>query len=47
LETEIWPNAEDINLGNNKYIYGDRYIMFWIDGIPVRAEAYKKGEDFV
>ena len=44
---EIWPNDDDINLGNDKYIYGDRYIMFWIDGVPVRVEAYQKGEEFI
>ena len=47
LEMEIWPNDEDVDLGNNKYIYGDRYIMFWVDGVPARVEAYQKGEGFV
>ena len=46
LETEIWPNEDDIDLGDNKFIYGDRYIMLWIDGVPVRVEAYQTGEGF-
>jgi hypothetical protein len=47
LETEIWPHDEDIPLPDDKVIEGDRYIMLWIDGIPVRVDAYQKGENFV
>lgn len=45
LETEIWPPVSDPDA--DKKIFGDRFIMLWIDGVPVRAEAYDKGEIFV
>ena len=44
LETEIWPPVDDPDA--DKKIFGDRFIMLWIDGVPVRAEAYDKGEIF-
>lgn len=45
LETEIWPPVNDPDA--EKKIFGDRFIMLWLDGVPVRAEAYDKGEIFV
>ena len=45
LETEIWPPVSDPDA--DKKIFGDRFIMLWIDGVPVRAEAYDKDEIFV
>ena len=36
LETEIWPNQKD----KTAKIPGDRFIMFWVDGIPAGVKAY-------
>lgn len=42
LEAEIWPNDD-----GGKGLYpdnpGDRFLMFWIDGVPVGIKAYEKG----
>lgn len=42
LEAEIWPDVDDPDAAKN--IYGDRFIMFWVDGVPVGVKAYPKGE---
>ena len=44
LETEIWPNVEDPDPENN--LYGDRFMMIWVDGIPAGVKAYPYGEPF-
>jgi hypothetical protein len=44
LETEIWPDVNDPDAA--KKIYGDRFIMFWVDGVPVAVTPYPKGERF-
>lgn len=44
LETEIWPDVKDPDPENN--LYGDRFIMFWVDGIPAGVKAYSRGENF-
>ena len=42
LEAEIWPNDE-----GGKGLYpdnpGDRFLMFWVDGVPVGIKSYEKG----
>ena len=43
LETEIWPNVPNIS----DKIPGDRFLMFWVDGIPAGVKAYETGEKFV
>ena len=45
LETEIWPDVADKDTANN--LYGDRFIMFWVDGIPAGVKAFPQGESFV
>lgn len=44
LEAEIWPDVKDPDPANN--LYGDRFIMFWVDGIPAGVKAYGTGENF-
>lgn len=44
LETEIWPDVNDPDAA--KKIYGDRFIMFWVDGVPAGVKPYSKGEKF-
>ena len=44
LETEIWPTVEDPDPENA--LYGDRFIMFWVDGIPAGVKAYPINEKF-
>lgn len=44
LETEIWPNVPDID--PNKNLYADRFLMFWIDGVPAGVKAYPTSEKF-
>jgi len=44
LETEIWPDVADPDPDNN--LHGDRFIMFWVDGIPAGVKAYNRGENF-
>lgn len=44
LETEIWPDVADPDPANN--LHGDRFIMFWVDGIPAGVKAYNRGENF-
>lgn len=40
LETEIWPDVADKDEDHP----GDRFIMFWTDGIPSGIVAYTHGE---
>lgn len=44
LETEIWPDVADKDPDNN--LYGDRFIMFWVDGIPAGVKAFPRNENF-
>lgn len=44
LETEIWPDVPDPDPGNN--LYGDRFMMFWVDGIPAGVKAFPRNENF-
>jgi hypothetical protein len=44
LETEIWPTVADPDPENA--LYGDRFIMFWVDGIPAGVKAYPINEKF-
>lgn len=39
LELEIWPDTTDAT-------NGDRYLMFWVDGVPTGVKAYAHGIDF-
>ena len=39
VETEIWPNVGDRQQGS-KTVYGDRYLMIWVDGVPAGAKPY-------
>ena len=44
LEVEIWPDGDDPDVNNN--IYKDRFIMYWIDGVPAGVKLYAAGEKF-
>lgn len=44
LETEIWPDVPDPDPDNN--LYGDRFMMFWVDGIPAGVKAFPRNENF-
>lgn len=39
IETEIWPKVGDRQQGS-KTVYGDRYLMIWVDGVPAAAKPY-------
>lgn len=41
LETEIWPEQADTETRP-----GDRFIMFWVDGVPSNVKAYTVGSSF-
>ena len=41
LETEIWPNQKDKSVK----IPGDRFVMFWVDGIPAGVKAYSYADN--
>lgn len=45
LEAEVWPTDE-----GGKGIYpdnpGDRFLMFWVDGVPVSIKDYKYGSEY-
>ena len=45
LEAEIWPTDE-----GGKGLYpdnpGDRFLMFWVDGVPVGVKAYEYGSEY-
>ena len=40
IETEIWPKVEDTVISENATIYGDRFLMFWVDGVPAGVKPY-------
>ena len=42
LETEIWPDVND----KDEYHPGDRFLMFWIDGVPTAIQPYSVGTNF-
>ena len=42
LETEIWPDAQD-----NGDLLGDRFLMFWVDGVPAGVQVFDTGTSFV
>ena len=42
LETEIWPNIPD----ENENYPADRFLMFWVDGVPAGVKAYPTSEMF-
>ena len=42
LETEIWPDQADN--GNRP---GDRFLMFWVDGVPAGVKIFTNGSSFV
>lgn len=44
LELEIWPDCPD---NKDKSIPGDRFIMFWVDGIPAGVKAFESEENFI
>lgn len=41
LEVEIWPNLDD----KDENFKGDRFIMYWVDGIPVGVKTYDYEKD--
>lgn len=41
LEAEVWKNVSD-----KDNLPGDRFIMFWLDGVPVGVKAYPTNEIF-
>lgn len=41
LETEIWPDQSD-----NGTRPGDRFLMFWVDGVPAGLQIFDKGTNF-
>jgi len=40
VETEIWPKVDDVIISENATIYGDRFLMFWVDGVPAGVKPY-------
>lgn len=42
LETEIWPDVPNIDT----YLPGDRFMMFWVDGIPTGVQTYSYQQSF-
>ena len=42
LESEIWPDIEDKDGQSPK----DRFLMFWVDGIPANIIAFSNGTSF-
>ena len=42
LETEIWP--DQVDSGNRP---GDRFLMFWVDGVPAGVKVFTNGTSFV
>lgn len=42
LETEIWPDQTDS--GNRP---GDRFLMFWVDGVPAGVQTFNNGTRFI
>lgn len=41
LETEIWPDQAD-----NGSRPGDRFLMFWVDGVPAAVQPFASGASF-
>ena len=41
LETEIWPDQAD-----NGYRPGDRFLMFWVDGVPAGVQTFSSNTSF-
>jgi hypothetical protein len=41
---EIWPDCED---NEDKGLPGDRFIMFWVDGIPAGVKVFPEDENFI
>lgn len=46
VETEIWPPKADEKIGTEGTIWGDRFLMFWVDGVPTGIKYYSQNEDF-
>ena len=44
VETEIWPTVDDTIVGTDGKIYGDRFLMIWVDGVPAGVKPYSKSE---
>lgn len=44
LETEIWPNVTDPDASKN--LRGDRFLMFWVDGVPAGVKVFPTTEQF-
>lgn len=42
VETEIWPKVDDKVISDNATIYGDRFLMIWVDGVPAGVKPYSK-----
>ena len=42
LETEIWPDQAD-----SGYRPGDRFLMFWVDGVPAGVQTFNNGTRFI
>lgn len=42
LETEIWPDIP--NIDSNRL--ADRFLMFWVDGIPAGIKTFEQGTKF-
>jgi hypothetical protein len=42
LETEIWPDMADID----ENFKGDRFLMFWVDGVPTGVKTFTTGTRF-
>lgn len=40
VETEIWPKVDDKVISDNATIYGDRFLMIWVDGVPAGVKPY-------
>ena len=40
IETEIWPKVDDKVISENSTIYGDRFLMIWVDGVPAGVKPY-------
>ena len=40
VETEIWPKVDDKVISENSTIYGDRFLMIWVDGVPAGVKPY-------
>lgn len=40
IETEIWPKVDDKVISDNATIYGDRFLMIWVDGVPAGVKPY-------